>query len=351
MSKSSSLFDNSTQPTANAQPTTELITLTSTVHAEEINTNQAVDAQFVPYDIFNLFCTPIKEVAESSSRNVDNSNMHTFYQRRQCDYRWTKNHPLEQVRGNPSKPVKTRRQLATDPKMCMFALTVSTAKQKNIKEAMANHTWIEAMQEELHQFDKFKVWELVNKPFGKTVRLNFTKFGQGNKHKDDWFWCFPPQRNSTLYVFVELEGELIQKLEGELIQKLDGELIQSLKDIYAAASKNYPPMLNKENYVPWSSHLLRYAKSRTNGKLNYNSIINGSYVRRMIPKLGDQNREVPMNETFHEQTYNELIERNLNRLKSMINPFRLFFLVFLKTSMLLLIVVKLLMKSGYVLNK
>nr|GEU35636.1 retrovirus-related Pol polyprotein from transposon TNT 1-94 [Tanacetum cinerariifolium] len=36
-------------------------------------------------------------------------------------------------------------------------------------EAMADSTWIEAMQEELHQFDKLQVWELVDKPFGKTV--------------------------------------------------------------------------------------------------------------------------------------------------------------------------------------
>ncbi|GKA71385.1 hypothetical protein Tco_0777524 [Tanacetum coccineum] len=33
-------------------------------------------------------------------------------------------------------------------------------------------------------------------------------------------------------------------------------------------------MLNKENYVPWSSRLLWYAKNRPNGKLIYNSIIN-----------------------------------------------------------------------------
>ncbi|GKD78458.1 hypothetical protein Tco_1341079 [Tanacetum coccineum] len=47
------------------------------------------------------------------------------------------------------------------------------------------------------------------------------------------------------------------------------------QDIYAAGSENRPSMLNKENYVPWSSRLLRYAKSRPNGKLIYNSIING----------------------------------------------------------------------------
>ncbi|GKF33958.1 hypothetical protein Tco_0107158 [Tanacetum coccineum] len=51
--------------------------------------------------------------------------------------------------------------------MCMFALTVSTAEPKTIKEAMADSAWIEAMQEELHQFDRLQVWELVDKPFGK----------------------------------------------------------------------------------------------------------------------------------------------------------------------------------------
>ncbi|GKD59161.1 hypothetical protein Tco_1296670 [Tanacetum coccineum] len=53
-------------------------------------------------------------------------------------------------------------------------------------------------------------------------------------------------------------------------------------------------MLNKENYVPWSLRLLRYAKSRPNGKLIYNSIINGPYVRRMIPEPSDANHAVPV---------------------------------------------------------
>nr|GEU66372.1 retrovirus-related Pol polyprotein from transposon TNT 1-94 [Tanacetum cinerariifolium] len=56
-----------------------------------------------------------------------------------------------------------------DSEMCMYALTVSTAKPKNIKEAMADSAWIEAMQEELHQFDRLQVWELVDKPFGKSI--------------------------------------------------------------------------------------------------------------------------------------------------------------------------------------
>nr|GEV98622.1 hypothetical protein [Tanacetum cinerariifolium] len=75
-------------------------------------------------------------------------------------------------------------------------------------------------------------------------------------------------------------------------------------------------MLNKENYVPWSSRLLRYAKSRPNGKLIHNSIINGPYVRRMIPEPGDTNREVLMNETFHVQTDDELTKKELKQIEA-----------------------------------
>ncbi|GJY10798.1 hypothetical protein Tco_0378983, partial [Tanacetum coccineum] len=88
------------------------------------------------------------------------------------------------------------------------------------------------------------------------------------------------------------------------------------QDIYAAGSENRPPMLNKDNYVPWSSRLLRYAKSRPNGNLIYNSIINGPYVRRMIPEPGDANRAVPVNETFHEQTDDELTEKELKQVEA-----------------------------------
>ncbi|GJW52898.1 retrovirus-related pol polyprotein from transposon TNT 1-94 [Tanacetum coccineum] len=65
---------------------------------------------------------------------------------------FVKDHLLEQVIGNSSQSIRTRRQLETDGKMCMFALTVSQIKPKNIKEAMADSTWIEAMQEELHHY-------------------------------------------------------------------------------------------------------------------------------------------------------------------------------------------------------
>nr|GEV03446.1 hypothetical protein [Tanacetum cinerariifolium] len=93
------------------------------------------------------------------------------------------------------------------------------------------------------------------------------------------------------------------------------EIKNIIKYIYATGLENRPPMLNKENYVPWSSRLLRYAKSRPNGKLIHNSIINGPCVSRMIPEPGDPNREVPVNETFHVQTDDELTEKELKQIE------------------------------------
>nr|GEX05355.1 retrovirus-related Pol polyprotein from transposon TNT 1-94 [Tanacetum cinerariifolium] len=72
----------------------------------------------------NPFCASAQEQAESSSHNIGNSNVPTFNQPQVFEYRWTKDHPLEQVRRNPSRPVQTRRHLATDPEMCMYALTM-----------------------------------------------------------------------------------------------------------------------------------------------------------------------------------------------------------------------------------
>ncbi|GJY54839.1 retrovirus-related pol polyprotein from transposon TNT 1-94 [Tanacetum coccineum] len=65
----------------------------------KITNDQAADAHIDENKFYNIFSTPVREEAESSYRNVDNSNMHTFYQRHKSEHRWTKDHPLEQEDG------------------------------------------------------------------------------------------------------------------------------------------------------------------------------------------------------------------------------------------------------------
>ncbi|GKC32174.1 retrovirus-related pol polyprotein from transposon TNT 1-94, partial [Tanacetum coccineum] len=110
------------------------------------------NAMFVKNTFVNPFALPSISSAKSSSQYVDPSNMHTFYQPCQHNYQWTKDHPLEQVIGEPSRPVLTRNQLRSDGEICIYALTVSTMEPRNIKEVMTDPAWIESMLEELLQF-------------------------------------------------------------------------------------------------------------------------------------------------------------------------------------------------------
>nr|GEX10486.1 hypothetical protein [Tanacetum cinerariifolium] len=104
-------------------------------------------------DLFvNPFATPSTKSVVSSTQYVDPSNMHTFYQPYPHDYEWTKDHPLEQVIGEPSRPVLIRNQLKTNGDMCIYALTVSIMEPKSVKKGLTDPAWIESMQEELHQF-------------------------------------------------------------------------------------------------------------------------------------------------------------------------------------------------------
>nr|GEV23104.1 hypothetical protein [Tanacetum cinerariifolium] len=121
------------QPTMNIQPTSAPSTPTY-VRAKENNDDQA-EEEHIPDDEFtNPFCALAQEVAVSSLHNIAKSNVPTFNQPQVSKYQWTKDHSLDQVHGNPSRP------------------------------------------EELHQFDRLQVWELVDKPFVKSVI------------RQKWFW-------------------------------------------------------------------------------------------------------------------------------------------------------------------
>nr|GEX20123.1 retrotransposon protein, putative, Ty1-copia subclass [Tanacetum cinerariifolium] len=76
-----------------------------------------------------------------------------------------------------------RNQLRSDGDMCMYALTMSTMKLKNVKEAMTDPAWIESMQEELIQFKRLDVWVLVPTP--DNISPLTLKWLLKNKHDEE----------------------------------------------------------------------------------------------------------------------------------------------------------------------
>ncbi|GJX13433.1 retrovirus-related pol polyprotein from transposon TNT 1-94 [Tanacetum coccineum] len=73
----------------------------------------------------------------------------------------TKDHPTDNVIGNPSKPVPTRHQLQTEALFCYFDAFLSSVEPKSYKEALTESCWIEAVKEELNEFERLEVWELL----------------------------------------------------------------------------------------------------------------------------------------------------------------------------------------------
>nr|GEV65922.1 hypothetical protein [Tanacetum cinerariifolium] len=97
-----------TTPTPTCQVLTHAPTITSPENMEQAEMVEEYD-QVENDEFINIFCTPVQDKEETSSRHVDFSNMHTFYQHHPSEHHWTKDRPLEQVIGNPSQSLRTRR--------------------------------------------------------------------------------------------------------------------------------------------------------------------------------------------------------------------------------------------------
>ncbi|KAJ9567082.1 hypothetical protein OSB04_003048 [Centaurea solstitialis] len=80
--------------------------------------------------------------------------------------RWTKDHPIDQVLGNPSSGIKTRRQ---SDNICLYVNFISENEPKEIDDALRDPAWVSAMQEELAEFIRNNVWLLVPRPRKRTI--------------------------------------------------------------------------------------------------------------------------------------------------------------------------------------
>ncbi|GKB39389.1 retrovirus-related pol polyprotein from transposon TNT 1-94 [Tanacetum coccineum] len=70
---------------------------------------------------------------------------------------WTKDHPIENVIGDPSRSISMRKQLETDAMWCYFDAFLTSVEPKNFKQAMTEPLWIDEMKEEIHEFERLKV--------------------------------------------------------------------------------------------------------------------------------------------------------------------------------------------------
>ncbi|GJS51803.1 retrovirus-related pol polyprotein from transposon TNT 1-94 [Tanacetum coccineum] len=108
---------------------------------------------------------PLHEsLQEDSTSQGSSSNVRPIHTPFESLGRWNKDHPIANVIGDPSRSVSTRKQLQTDAMWCYFDAFLTSFEPKNIKQAITEPSWIYAMQEEIHEFERLQVCELVSCP-------------------------------------------------------------------------------------------------------------------------------------------------------------------------------------------
>ncbi|GKA74883.1 retrovirus-related pol polyprotein from transposon TNT 1-94, partial [Tanacetum coccineum] len=197
---------------------------------------------------FGHCVTPVQEQGETSSRHVDSSNMHTFYQHHPFAQRWTKDHPLEQVIGNPSQ------------------------------------------SEELHQFDRLDVWELVDRPLCKNV-INLKWLWKNKRDEENTII-----RNKSRLVakgYAQKEGIDFEESFAPMPQlKLYDYAINHPRGIFINQAKSAQEILKKhakptEKHLTAVKRIFQYLKDSINMGLWYPKDTGGDKVSRWSSKKKD----------------------------------------------------------------
>ncbi|GJV79024.1 retrovirus-related pol polyprotein from transposon TNT 1-94 [Tanacetum coccineum] len=111
----------------------------------EVNPFAAAD----PEPFVNVFA-PDPTSEASSSREIMMPELNQSTQPHEHIQKWTDSHPLDNIIRNPSRPVSTRKQLATNALWCFYNSVLSKVEPKNFKSAATKDCWFQAMQEEIH---------------------------------------------------------------------------------------------------------------------------------------------------------------------------------------------------------
>ncbi|GJR35262.1 hypothetical protein Tco_1210946 [Tanacetum coccineum] len=108
---------------------------------------------------------------EDSTSQGSSSNVRPYHTPFEHLGRYTKEHPIVNVIGDPSRSDSIRKQLKTDTMWCYFDAFLTLVEPKNFKQAMTEPSWIDAMQDEIHEFKRLQNREPISEDIlGATIQ-------------------------------------------------------------------------------------------------------------------------------------------------------------------------------------
>ncbi|KAJ9542485.1 hypothetical protein OSB04_028991 [Centaurea solstitialis] len=127
---------------------------------DQSSSHEVVHNDSIPegHELLTVHPTSTDNILEPSSVNNQTPLPHTV--------KWTKDHPIDLIIGDPTSGVQTRAASANE---CNFSVFLSNIEPTRVSDALQDSDWVTAMQEELNQFEALKVWRLVKLPESKSV--------------------------------------------------------------------------------------------------------------------------------------------------------------------------------------
>nr|GEX20982.1 retrovirus-related Pol polyprotein from transposon TNT 1-94 [Tanacetum cinerariifolium] len=126
-----------------------------------------------------------------------------------------------------------------------------STKPKNFKQAMTEPSWIDAMQEEIHEFERLQVWELVSCP-NKVMLI----------------------RLKWIYKFKTDEFGGVIKNKARLVAQ---GFKQEEEDIQCAGFDTQPPVLDRTDFASWQQRIRLYCRGKENEMNILKSIDEGPF--------------------------------------------------------------------------
>jgi len=105
------------------------------------------------------------DVVDSISNDLDDVNIKDDDISLPRAFVEVRDHPHDNILGNISDNVRTRSQLNLFTRVAFTTII----EPKNIKDALLDEFWINAMHDELNQFTKNDVWDLVPRPIDQSI--------------------------------------------------------------------------------------------------------------------------------------------------------------------------------------